>query len=1012
LVKRISLSAVGAISAAVISVAVLSLIVVATLARAPRLTVDATGWSSSPQPVTNASVFELPVHTDEITVRGTAEERSTVSIWLDNVLEASGYLVPGTTTFAFTHVPVPSAGWNAVRVEAATWHGVRRVTTSVQFGLVNPPFAPSKIDFDARRYADSSDVVLTGSAAPQQAIVIYDSSPAKPSATPRPDARVVAQLRTGSTGTFRRIVSLPTGTHILWAATLGCAAARCTSMAHDPVTIDHSAPPPAALQTKRSMRLRFDYEQLAIDVDATVPRDDPIFDQLLQGATADAVVAALYGDLLINGQRVDAMFQDVTPSFALTNNVVRVKFTSGQPLPPGTLPFSSGRVLIVDHPQAYQTKEWSSDLLTVSGGGYLLDHEQRAPDLTQKDGAVTWDHPFQADGDRVGMTLSVASWRRSSVIRDFLSLSIFALLPDVVARLVSVAGGLIFAIPMLAYLALAARRPAPLRLAARVATAVCVSPQVFLAVAAVQPAVDDALNRMLGGSSAVLTGVVGAVVCTLTLTAVAGFVAYLANRWSPHWWAVVVREASYGVMLAGGFFAVASAVSYVVDAVAPTVRYTTDWRYLAGVALSITVVATCALAYSGFYRTPNGRLSVVHVLVTATIVLLEALPLTFGKYVEASPGLNILQAPFSQYIESAGEATFNGTALASLGSYAGLVFDYLRQASILSDFTFGLALIWTWNARSGNGLEAEELLRIILCCYAVAATASFFLIPVTFIIAWLTFRTILNPSPPPPARRDEVIKKRKTLVQRLLYGTTSDDLIAELQDVEDQHTLKKTDDKTFAAQRDALELALGERIATVRDVFGVAPAGKPAYIGAWVGAVFVVAHVLLFLGSQTAGFRVTHTAFPLLVLASYISTGAAQFIGPAFVFGACYELIRGRSGLQKALVVAAWVIACSLPSWWLRLPNLASVGAIAVETALFYAVLGITFDVVIAREGAGVRFRFRDLPRLSGLPALGWAGSIIVAALGVALSGLITHQFQDVVASTITSVYHQAALGP
>ena len=519
---------------------------------------------------------------------------------------------------------------------------------------------------------------------------------------------------------------------------------------------------------------------------------------------------------------------------------------------------------------------------------------------------MTWDHPFGADGGRVGVTLALASWRSSTVMREFLSLSIFALLPDVIARLVSVAGGLIFAIPMLAYLALTVGSQTPLRLAARVATAVCVSPQVFLAVAAVQPAVDDALNRRWPGTS-VPTGMIGALVCAITLTAVAGFVAYLANRWSQRWWGVVVREASYGVILASTFFATASVVTYVLDAVAPELRYTGDWRYLAGVALSITAVAACALAYSGFYRKHDGSVSAGYVLITGVIVLLEALPLTFHQYVDASPGLNILQAPFSEYIESAGEATFNGTALASLGGYAGLVFDYLRQASILSDFTFGLALIWTWYAPGGNGLSPQNLLRIVLCSYAVAATGSLFLIPVTFIIAWLSFPLILNPSPPSPARRTEVMAKRKALVQRLLYGTTSDDLTAELQNVEDQHTLKKIDDKAFADQQKALQNALTDRLAMVRRrLRRGARRGQARRIPRRVGwcSVRRRAHSAVPVDRDRRIPGDAHgvsAARPRLVHLDRRRAihGAGVRLRP------CYELIRGRSGLQKALVVAA-----------------------------------------------------------------------------------------------------------
>jgi hypothetical protein len=235
-----------------------------------------------------------------------------------------------------------------------------------------------------------------------------------------------------------------------------------------------------------------------------------------------------------------------------------------------------------------------------------------------------------------------------------------------------------------------------------------------------------------------------------------------------------------------------------------------------------------------------------------------------------------------------------------------------------------------------------------------------------------------------------------------------------MQQLADKNVAGTLTDQQYVDQQQRLQTALDALNAGSADVFGVAPRATrraAGHVGLPLAGAFVAAHLLLFLATETAGLRVAHTAFPLLVLASYAATGLAVFVVPAFAFGACYELVRGRSGLQKALTVAGWVIVCSLPSWLLRLPSVASVLSIAVETALFYAVLGLTFDIAIAREGAGSQFRLRDIPRLSGIPALSWAGSIVVASLGVAVSGALSGQFQNVVTSTITSVYRQATLG-
>ena len=57
------------------------------------------------------------------------------------------------------------------------------------------------------------------------------------------------------------------------------------------------------------------------------------------------------------------------------------------------------------------------------------------------------------------------------------------------------------------------------------------------------------------------------------------------------------------------------------------------------------------------------------------------------------------------------------------------------------------------------------------------------------------------------------------------------------------------------------------------------------------------------------------------------------------------------------------------------------------------------------------RFRLRDVPRLSGVSGVSWAGGVAVAAFGVALNGALTGQFQSGLTQVVSSFVHQFSAG-
>jgi hypothetical protein len=982
--------------------------VIAALSAASRpvtLTLDSTVLSDPPAAVdaADASVVRLQTHRGEITVAGRASPTSTVTVTVNGVVEGTFYVPAGQDGYRFEHVPMPSSQVTLLRVDASMWHVARLLHAKpLVYSVVDPQPLTVGLELQVLRSDTSGNAVARGTGPPSATVILYDSRIDTASTKPFPPAHVAARIRIDPDGIFAAPVSLAAGTHRVWGAMPGCDVLACASTPPETVVVDGSAPPPAQFRPQRSMTLQLGYQRLSIAVTAKLPRGDIIAEQIVEGEHGDSIVDELYGVATINGKPIGAFFNDTVPVYRLSEDDVDVTIRSEVQRPDDTtLPALAGRVTIADTPDSGPGRTWAADTVSVKLDEYTAGTPQPPPDRTASDGTITWDRPFTtAGGGRIAITLAFAPWSSFRALRDFLSLSVFAFLPQVIARFVAFAGGLVFAIPMLAYLTMTRRRRgAALRTAARLLTAICVAPDVFAALAASQPDVNDFVRGVLPGlHGPAVTDLAAPLVCGAVLALAVLPVAIALDPWKRRVRGELIRESAFAIATACGLFAATAVATYAVHS-APHLALARGTPYLALVTLAIAAVMTTALATCGFYKTENGRIAWRFIGLAAAAVLVTALPVAFARY-----------------ITWASTPALASTILDDYGAPTGLVLDYLRQAAVLCDFSFGLALIAVvFLTRGGNGLTRPQLLRLALCCYAVPATVSIFLIPVTFALAWLTFGAVLDAGAVTAKCASLIRANRARAVTDLLLWPKTDDLTAKMRDLTAKYIDGDLDDAQLAARTQRLNALLDKQMRTdVAYAFGVGPLGSAranGRVGLWVASAFVVAHVLLFLATETATLRVAHSAYTLLVVAAYVATGIAQFVVPAFVFGACYELIRGRSGLQKAITVAAWAIACSLPSWLVSLPSTISVVSIVVETALFYTVLGFVFDAMILRESRSVPFRLQDVPKLSGVPALSWAGTVVCASLGVAIGGVLSGQVQNVAASTITSVYHQAALG-
>jgi hypothetical protein len=349
------------------------------------------------------------------------------------------------------------------------------------------------------------------------------------------------------------------------------------------------------------------------------------------------------------------------------------------------------------------------------------------------------------------------------------------------------------------------------------------------------------------------------------------------------------------------------------------------------------------------------------------------------------------------------------TAFADPGAPFPLATEFLRGFAVICPFAFGLLLIaLAKGGPSDVGLNDVQFARIALCCYAVDPTGVVLIVPISFILAWSTFHWICR-EPPPNA--GDIITRRAVLIGDVLTRPNVDHLTDKIASFADDLIEEKITQADYDAKhKAALELLDHVEDPAAADLLAVAPsrdARANAIAAIPIAVVFAVIQVLLFLSVEAAHLRELHSPFVLLDVVAFVAVAAGASVIPAYAFGAAYERIRGNTGMHKAVNVAVWAIACSLPAWFLRLDSAASILVTAVQVAVFFTALGLFFDVAIIKSAMRTRFRLRDVPRLSGVTGVSWAGGVAVAAFGVALNGVLTGQFQSGLTQVVTSFVRQ-----
>jgi len=164
--------------------------------------------------------------------------------------------------------------------------------------------------------------------------------------------------------------------------------------------------------------------------------------------------------------------------------------------------------------------------------------------------------------------------------------------------------------------------------------------------------------------------------------------------------------------------------------------------------------------------------------------------------------------------------------------------------------------------------------------------------------------------------------------------------------------------------------------------------------------LFVAYAPLLF--ARTGGFL--EASFPVLqVLGALVLPFFAKWLLAAFVLGYFFPYIRGANGLQKGLVSAIGIVACTLPGNLLLLSDTAGAPLTLVwdagQTILFLTVLGFwAFDLNTARRyGMGWRGLLEEYGLSFLAPYLSSAGG----AIGLAITGVVTGRAKGIVESLL-----------
>jgi len=500
----------------------------------------------------------------------------------------------------------------------------------------------------------------------------------------------------------------------------------------------------AAARNGRSLALQIRQQEVDAAFAVMLPRSDPAVVRLLHGrGELPAFVDDVFGAPRFNRKPMSRFFTGVLPRLYAAGDGITVSADSGYQRPGlADLPpfagdveignaFTGPRVRVGAAPDrrgSADPRAWGRDVLRVRVDDYRVAIRGPAP-ASGQGAAYVWNRPFDDRRAPVTLSLTYTPLASAGALRRGLNLPVFAFTYHILARFLAFAHGFVLGVPMFVYLVLSRGRNARFAAIARRLIALAVGADVFTACISAQPDADRELVEIVPALRAIaapqMIQIVVPAVVGLVLALIAGSAAKLAERW-PSPAGILVFAAANGVKLAALGYAAAAVAGSIVTALPRA-----SLAYPLAIDAVLAAALLLVLRFTGWWDVLAPR-TWRRAFTAATIV--------FAVVITMPSSL----VHFGSWAISAHDA---GTAFADPTSPLALAAEFLRPLGPLAPVAFGAMLIAA-GRRAGIealGVRREQFARLALCCYAVDAYAVVVLVPVSFVLAWLTFRWIRAP---------------------------------------------------------------------------------------------------------------------------------------------------------------------------------------------------------------------------------------------------------------------------
>ena len=913
-----------------------------------------------------------------VTISGRTTRPAKIDLVVDQMRVAMATTQGPDNTFQFRGVFVQPGALVRVRARVDTWYGGYHAETQIMNHGSYEPVQPRFLDVPTN--VNEPAVTLRGRAAPFAQIAITSPDLATTSVWADRD------------GVFEREIALPKPGRYEFTVTAGLGGETALTSVPLSIVYDPRWRPPPVPPLARRLTVRADRGTGGVDVDVTLSRNDELARRMLAGELrVSSLVHAVFGDTALGtGEEgrlpLYVIFIAEAPSDVTVTDAHIVVHVRSTPR-------------IMD----YLLPAWRGSLTITFGRGFDLASDGDVLEVRSADFDIRAVTPPPGSYDRrvahwqgaagtsipsVRLGLEAKALGTRSRIFGLLSLPVEALVPWYLRNLLSLA---VMAVPVFAVFALTltlrdgagvARPFLVLTLLAPVMSL----PSDVLGLAYSYHAMNfQGLPRWLQDyprAHALLTG--ATLFCAIALR----FAVYALPEGRRRREAASLLSAA---SIAAAFACIAYALSRILE-VEPGLMLRTE---LVAILVLAPVLAWLAMRAIPVWRRPWRTITCLVVIAGAAVL---TFPLERG-ILEFFDQPMTLWSQLQRFVSIVQQLV--------LYVLAWLVVSHLRDAMVDDDRYARLAVL-------------------IFATYLVGTTALVFWLPLPFLLAlWLVPRHVLV-----PCRERQILDRLTPLVVRERRDVAARSLaLVEAQQFRD--ALDKIDRKTisptdFEKRKTEVDAYLAEReqqttleggFTTQDVVLALGPHERP-----WDNSVIALKHgivlVLPLLAVYVAAFlsKEVYLEDPLYFLSATtrLFGFATGWLMAAFFFGYFFAWIRGGSGLTKGVRVALTVIVCLLPA---RLANLGSLQGllalvvIAGQTFLFFTILGVwAFDYKTSREVAGGRFEWRTFARLGDMRTIAASVSVLVTAIGLAGTTVLTNQLATVVSLVVRIAFPQADL--